>query len=361
LAPSQAPERLTWRTPLKDTMRDIAQRRGKRVVVLASGDPMMFGVGATLARHFRPEEMAIIPAVGAFGLAAARLAWSLPDTALLTLHGRKLETLNAHLAPGARLLILSEDGATPAAVARALVERGYGESVITVFEHMGGPKERRIDGAAASWPVGRLADLNTVAVVCVAGADAVVLPSAPGLPDDLFQHDGQLTKRELRAATIAALAPLPGQTLWDVGAGCGSVAIEWLRAARGGRAYAVEREAARGRLIARNAAYLGVPQVNLVEGEAPAALAGLPAPDTVFIGGGLSTAGLAEHCWEALKPAGLLVANAVTVEGEAALIELQRRYKGTLTRIEIQRAESIGAMHGWRPAMPVTQFSARKK
>ncbi len=366
LAPPQKPERLpperlTWRTPLKDTMEDIKRRRGKRVVVLASGDPMMFGVGTTLARHFSTGEMTIIPAVGAFGLAAARLAWSLPDAALLTLHGRKPDILNAHIAPGARLLILSEDGATPAQVARALVERGYPESAMTVFEHMGGPKEKRVDGTAAAWPAQRAADLNTIAVACVAGPKAVVLPNAPGLPDDLFQHDGQMTKRELRAATISALAPLPGQMLWDVGAGCGSVAVEWLRAARGGRAFAIEREPKRCRMIERNAGFFGVPYLKLVEGAAPEALAGLPAPDAVFIGGGLSTSGLAELCWEKLGPCGRLVANAVTVEGEATLARLHRTLGGALTRISVSRAEQVGTVEGWRPAMPVTQLVAVKR
>lgn len=365
LAPSRTPERLTperltWRTPLKDTMEDIKRRRGKRVVVLASGDPMMFGVGATLARHFRPDELSIIPTVGAFGLAAARLAWSLPDAALLTLHGRKLDILNAHVAPGARLLILSEDGATPQQVARALVARGYPGSAMTVFEHMGGPRERRIDGDAASWPHQRVADLNTIAVACVAGPGAVILPRAPGLPDQLFQHDGQMTKREVRAATIAALAPLPGQVLWDVGAGSGSVAVEWLRSAPGGQAYAIERESKRCRMIERNAGFFGVPQLKLVEGEAPQALAALPAPDAVFIGGGLSSPGLAELCWEKLKPGGWLVANAVTVAGEATLARLHRMLGGALTRISVSRAEQVGTMEGWRPAMPVTQLAARK-
>jgi precorrin-6Y C5,15-methyltransferase (decarboxylating) len=289
------------------------------------------------------------------------LAWSLPDASLLTLHGRKPDILNAHIAPGARLLILSEDGATPAQVARALVERGYPASAMTVFEHMGGPKERRVDGTAAAWPQGRMADLNTVAVVCVAGPGAVVLPNAPGLPDDLFQHDGQMTKRELRAATISALAPLPGQMLWDVGAGCGSVAIEWLRAARGSRAFAIEREPKRCRMIERNAGFFGVPYLKPVEGEAPEALAGLPAPDAVFIGGGLSTSGLAELCWEKLGPGGRLVANAVTVEGEATLARLHRTLGGALTRISVSRAEQVGTVEGWRPAMPVTQLVAVKK
>jgi len=360
LVPAHTQERITWRTPLAETMQDIALRRGKRVVVLASGDPMMFGAGTTLAKHFAREELAIFPGVGAFGLAAARMAWSLPDAACLTLLGRRLETLNAHLAPAARLLILSEDGGTPAEVARALVERGYGGSAMTVLEHMGGPEERRVDGTARTWKQDRAAELNTIAVECAAGPDAVILPQAAGLPDKLFLHDGQLTKREVRAATVAALVPLAGQTLWDVGAGAGSVAVEWLRAARNAWAYAVEREPKRCRMIERNAGFFGVPHLRLVEGEAPAALDGLHAPDAVFLGGGVSAPGLAELCWEKLKPGGRLVANAVSVAGEARLAELHRALGGTLTRIAISRADKTGATEAWRPAMPVTQLAATK-
>lgn len=361
LVPSGGSERLAWRTPLLDTMADIKARRGKRVVVLASGDPMWFGVGATLAKHFAPDEMTILPVPGAFSLAAARLAWSLPDIATVTLHGRRVENLHAHLAPGRRILILSEDGGTPAQVAAALTRRGYGGSSMTVLEHLGGPAERRIDGMAASWAHPRAADLNTVAVTCVAGDDSVILPTACGLADELYEHDGQLTKREVRAATIAALMPLPGQVLWDVGAGCGSIAIEWLRAAGSGQAVAVEQRSDRAAKIARNAAHLGVPQVRVVAGDAPGALAGLPAPDTIFIGGGIGDAGVVEACWEALRPGGRLVANVVTVEGEAVLARLQRDWGGTLVRIAIQRAEPVGGFLGWRALMPVTQFATTKR
>jgi len=361
LVPGKGAERLTWRVPLKDTMADIAARRGRKVVVLATGDPMWFGVGVTLARHFRADELAILPVVGAFSLAAARLGWSLADTATITLHGRRLEILHAHLAPGRRVLILSEDGGTPKQVAALLRARGYGDSAMCVFEHLGGPAERRIDATAATWRADRTADLNTIAVECLAGAQAVIAPSVPGLADELFQHDGQMTKREVRAATLAALMPLPGQVLWDVGAGCGSIAIEWMRAAPGALAFAIEREAARAALIERNAAHLGTPQLKLVLGEAPAALAGLPAPDAVFIGGGIGAPGLAEQCWAQLKPGGRLVANVVTVEGEAALARLQQQLDGSLTRIAVSRAEPVGGLLGWRALMPVTQFAAMKR
>jgi precorrin-6Y C5,15-methyltransferase (decarboxylating) len=360
LVPASGAERLAWRTPLKDTMADIAQRRGKRVVVLASGDPMWFGVGVTLARHFRPEEMRVLPAPGAFSLAAARLGWSLADTATITLHGRRPEILHAQVAPGRRILILSEDGATPAQVAALLVARGYGASPIVVLEHLGGADEKRIEATAAAWTQARTAALNTVAVTCVADAGAVVAASAPGLPDELFRHDGQITKREVRATTLAALVPLPGQLLWDIGAGCGSVAIEWMRAAAGAAAIAVERDAERCRYIEHNAGFLGVPQLKLVRGEAPGALEALPAPDAVFLGGGIGAPGLADRCWNCLRPGGRMVANAVTVEGEAALATLRARYGGGLVRIAVSRAEPVGTRLGWRTLMPVTQWAASK-
>jgi precorrin-6B C5,15-methyltransferase / cobalt-precorrin-6B C5,C15-methyltransferase len=350
-------ERLAWRSPLAATLDDIAARRGRRVVVLASGDPMWFGAGATLAGRFPPEETIVLPQAGAFSLAAARLGWPLADTATITLHGRPLDRLALHLAPGARLLVLTEDGRAPAAIARYLTERGWGPSRLIVLERLGGAKERRLEGTAEEWPHAAGADLNTLAIDCRPGPKAQPLSRVPGLPDHAFVHDGQMTKREVRAATLAALAPLPGQLLWDVGAGCGSIAIEWRRAEPSARAIAIERDAARRDLFQRNAAALGVPGLEMVAGEAPAALKGLPAPDAVFIGGGLSIDGLAEACLAALKPRGRLVANAVTVEGEARLLALHGQHGGQLTRIAVSRTEPVGPFQGWRPLMSVTQWS----
>ena len=361
MVPAASAERWVWATPLGDTIDAVLGRRGRRVVVLASGDPMWYGVGAKLARVVPPEEMQVIPAPSSFSLACARLGWSLADIECLTLHGRPLALLNAAVAPGARLLLLSEDGTTPAAVAARLVELGYGPSRVVALERLGGPREKLRDGTAAGWGGARCDDLNTVAVECRAGPGAIIRSTAPGLPDEAFVHDGQLTKREVRAATVAALMPLPGQLLWDVGAGCGSVAIEWLRCgALGSRAAAVERDPARRAFIAENAATLGVPLLQIVVGEAPAALAGLPPPDAVFVGGGLTTPGLVERCWAALNPGGRLVANAVTVEGEARLLALRGLIGGDLTRLAVSRAEPVGPFAGWRPLMPVTQFAALK-
>jgi precorrin-6Y C5,15-methyltransferase (decarboxylating) len=360
MAGNRVAERLAWARPLGDTVDAIAARRGKRVVVLATGDPMWFGIGTTLARRFARDEMIILPHIGAFSLAASRMGWSLADAATITLHGRPLDLLALHLAPQARLLILSENGQTPAQVAAFLRDRFWGPSEIAVLENLGSDAERRIDGTAASWNAGPCADLNTLAVRCIAGTDARPLSRLAGLPDDAFAHDGQLTKREVRAATLAALSPLPGQLLWDVGAGCGSISIEWMRSAHGTRAIAVERNADRRAVIARNAAALGVPGLRIVTGTAPDALAGLEAPDAIFVGGGASAQGLLDACWAALKPGGRFVANAVTVEGETALAGCRARLGGDLVRIAVSRAEPVGSMQGWRAMMPVTQWSAAK-
>lgn len=362
MVPEGGQERLPWPTPLTDAFDELESWRGRPVCVLASGDPQWFGVGVTLHRRFPPEETLVIPSPSAFSLAAARLGWSLADVVTLTLHGRSVAGFEAAVQPGVRVLALSRDGTTPAAVAEILRRWGFADSRLVVLERLGGPAERVIEGSAQQWPDTPVADLNVIAVECVAGPDARVLARTPGLPDDVYRHDGQLTKREVRAATLAALMPLPGQRLWDVGAGCGSVAIEWLRAAPWTRAIAVEREARRLVLIAENATALGTPELEVVEGSAPDALGGLAAPDAVFVGGGLAAAGsdLLEVCWQALGPGGRLVANAVTLEGERALAEWRAGNGADLARIAVSRAEGVGPYTGWRPLMPVTQLRAAK-
>jgi len=351
--------RATWKTPLADTIDEIRGLEGRRVCVLATGDPMSFGIGVTLASEFGADALTVIPAPGAFSLAAARLAWPLDRVDCLTLHGRPLDLLNLYLRPGARLLILSHDGGTPAQVAQRLRERGFGPSEITVLEHMGGTREARRAGTANGWDDSPCADLNTIAVACVATGAATSLSRAPGLPDSAFLHDGQLTKRVVRAATLAALAPQPRALLWDVGAGCGSVAIEWMRA--GGDAIAVEAKVARVGMTGHNAAALGTPLLRIVHGRVPEALKDLPDPDAVFIGGGITADGLAETCWERLARGGRLVANAVTAEGEGRLFALNRRFGGEMSRIIVSNLDPVGAFHGWRPQMPVTQWMAVKK
>jgi precorrin-6Y C5,15-methyltransferase (decarboxylating) len=358
--PDDGRERLVWSRPLDRFVDRVERHRGRAVCVLATGDPMCFGIGVTLARRIPMSEMTIVPGVSAYSLACARLGWPLGETDTLTLHGRPLETVSSYLQPGARLLILSHDGATPGAVAGLLDRHGFGPSRLTVFEHMGGAAERMIESSAAEWQVNDVADLNTVAVECVPTPDAAIRPRVPGLPDHAFAHDGLITKREVRAATIALLSPLPGQLLWDVGAGCGSIAIEWSRSARGARAVAVERDAERCRLIADNAAALGTPDIEIVPTAAPQALDGLAPPDAVFIGGGAADDGIFEACWAALSPGGRLAANVVTVEGEQALFAWRERAGGELTRIAVSHAEPLGGLTGWRPQMAVTQFMAVK-
>ena len=361
MVPDDGRERLTWPSPLGAIVEEIARRRGQRVCVLATGDPMHYGIGVTLAKAVPMDEMVVIPAPSAFSLACARLGWTVSEVEPLTLHGRPLAILHPAIQPGARLLLLSNDAATPDRVAELLCARGYGPSRMAVLEHMGGAKERRLDATAEAWQPGRAADFNTIAVDCIAGPDAALLPRSPGLPDEAFRHDGQMTKREVRAVTLSALQPVPGQLLWDLGAGAGSIAIEWMRSHARCRAVAVERHADRIALIAGNAAALGTPGLEIVEGEAPGALDGLEAPDAAFIGGGLRADGNFETCWDRLKPGGRLVANAVTVEGEQALARWRAELGGELTRIAISRAGAVGSYTGWRPLMPVTQLRAVKR
>ena len=360
MIPDDGREKLAWPTPLTALIDTILGYRGTAVCVLATGDPMHYGVGVTLARHVAIVEMTIVPGPSAFALACARLGWPRAEAETLTLHGRPLAQVHPHIFPGARILILSDNAATPGQIAALLRQRGYGASQMTVFEHMGGPAERVIGAMAVNWSADNIADFNTIAIACQADPDATLLPRIAGLPDTAFRHDGQLTKREVRAVTLAALAPVPGQLLWDVGAGSGAIGIEWMRAHFTCRAIAVERAPARAAMIRANADALGVPKLELVAGAAPDALADLAAPDAVFLGGGLSQAKIFATCWAALPPGGRLAANAVTVEGEKALFDCRERWGGTLTRIAVSRAEAIGRLTGWSALRTVTQFSVTK-
>ena len=364
MLPESGARRLPWRRPLADTMADIEAARGQRVVVLATGDPFCFGIGTTLKRAFPADEIAAFPAPSAFSLARARLGWSAEETVGVTLHGRPPATLRAFLAPGQRLLLLAQGGETPAAVAAELAATGYGASQLTVFAAMGGRDEARFEGRADGWREVQVPALNTTAVECRTEGRAKRFRGAPGLPDRAFENDGQLTKREIRIQTVSALDPRPRALLWDVGAGAGSVAIEWLLSERTAEAVAIERTPARCALIARNALALGVPRLAVQQGEAPAALELLPVPDAVFVGGGLAVPGLMETCWARLKPGGVLVANAVTVAGESVLADWGARHDGTLTRLSVSRARPVGqppARHlAWRPFMPVTQLVLAK-
>lgn len=359
LGPVQA-ETQGWASPLSKTVDEILKRRGRPVVVLATGDPMHFGIGVTLAKKVDRAEIAIHPHLSAFSLAAARLAWPLAEVECLTFHGRPIELLTAAVTPRQKLMILSHDATTPGLVAARLTALGYGASRFVVLEHMGGAKERIREARAEGWHASDVADLNTIAIECVAGPQAKILHRGFGLPDEAFRHDGQLTKREIRAAALSALGPLHDELLWDIGAGCGSIAIEWLRHGRSLKAVAIERDAARAAMIRDNAAGLGTPNLQLIEGEAPEALRNLPQPDAVFIGGGTGRARIIDAAWSALKSGGRLVAHAVTVEGELALAAGFQAHGGEMTRLSVQRLQPVGGLHGWKPLMPVTQWRAVK-
>ncbi len=358
LAGPLSAETLVWPSPIENALDVIEAHRGRPSCVLASGDPFFFGVGAMLMRRFAADEMICVPSPSAFALAAARLGWSQQDCALL--HGRPLEAIVPHLQPGARILALSWDDATPANLATLLTARGMGRSRLTVCEAMGGLSERIRTTEAQSFALENVADLNTIALEVVVDRGARVLPRAAGLPDDWFEHDGQITKREIRAITLSQLAPGRGELLWDIGSGSGSVAIEWMLADPANRAVAIETRHDRAARVARNALNFGVPHLSVVTGEAPQALADLPTPDAIFIGGGASAPQMIERAIRALAPGGRLVVNAVTLETQAALVDWRARHGGELAQIAVAHADRIGRFSGWRAAMPVVQWRLAK-
>ncbi|MBW4716962.1 precorrin-6y C5,15-methyltransferase (decarboxylating) subunit CbiE [Saccharothrix obliqua] len=336
-------ERVPWPTPLVPALAGLLEKHAdRRRCVLASGDPMWHGIGSTLVRLLGADALRVLPHPSSVSLACARLGWAVDDVAVVNLVGRPAALLTPHLHPGRRVLVLG--GSPPEVAALA------GDARVIVLEQLGGPDERVHHDVHAADP------LNVLAVECGPGGYA----TTPGLPDDAYEHDGQLTKREVRAVTLALLAPRPGELLWDVGAGSGSIAVEWSRAHPACRAVAVERDPVRAERITRNAVALGVPGVRVVVGESPAAL-DLEPPDAVFIGGGLTAPGVVERCWDALRPGGRLVANAVTLESEAVLTRWRGELGGALTRLSVHRDTEIGGFTGWRPHMPVTTWSVTKE
>lgn len=347
-----AGERVPWPSPLMPALPGLlAAHRGRRVCVLASGDPMHHGIGAAVLRILGPDNVTVLPAASSISLACARLGWAVEEVEVVGLVGRPVELLNPHITPGRRLLIL---GAAAASVGVLLSSRGYEASRLTVLEQLGGPAERVTRGT----PLSTWDDLDPLTIVAVECVGDGLVPRVPGLADDAYVHDGQLTKREVRAITLARLAPAPGQLLWDVGAGAGSIAIEWMRTHPSCRAVAIESDPSRAARIRKNSLSLGVPALSIVEGKAPAALTGLPTPDAIFIGGGVTEPGMLEACWAALSPGARLVANAVTLESEARLATWCSRVGGDLTRIEVSRAGAVGGFTAWRPALPVVQWVA---
>ncbi len=356
-----AGERVPWSSPLDDTLGRLEEQRGRPpAVVLASGDPLWFGVGRLLLQRFRPSEMRFHPHVSALQLAAARLAWPLGDCHCISLHGRPLSSLARHLAAGRRLLVLTADGAAPAAIGAFLDRSGHGGAVLTVLERLGGPDEHRVSFRADEAASRRFADLNTLAIELDSGNTGCPALSQ-GLPDGSFLHDGQLTKQDVRAITLAKLAPRPGERLWDIGAGAGSIAIEWLLAGRSSpdrplEAVAIEARSDRVTLLIENAHRLGVPELEVIQGKAPDALPEGPGPNAIFIGGGVAEPTLIDRCLEQLEAGGRLVVNAVTLGGEARLLDLRRRHGGELSRIAISHAEGLGRNLGWKAKAPVTQW-----
>ncbi|MEB2847514.1 precorrin-6y C5,15-methyltransferase (decarboxylating) subunit CbiE [Rhizobiales bacterium RZME27] len=345
-----------WPQPFDSAMQAVVALRGQKVCVLASGDPFLFGVGVTLSRHVQPAEYMAIPCPSAFSLAASRLGWALQDIETVSLHGRSLDLIRPLLHPDRKILALTSDENGPAALAQLLSDTGFGKSRLTLLEALGGPDEQIRQDVAEIFALKNINVLNMVAVEVIAADHARILPLACGLNDDLFDHDGQITKREIRALTLSALAPRRGEILWDIGAGSGSIGIEWMLRHPSMRAIAIEGDATRAVRIGHNAAAMGVPGLRIVKGTAPDALVGLPKPDAIFIGGGGSEPGVFDAAVEALGSEGRLVANAVTLEMEAVLLAAHARLGGSLSRLEISRVTSIGKMLGWRPAMPVTQW-----
>jgi len=350
-------QRLPWPTPLREGLPTLLSKVGdRRVVALASGDPLVAGIGSTLVDMLGADAVHIHPAVSSVALARARMGWPEETTELIRLRGGDLDGVRRYLFPGQCLIILSRDGDSPAKVAQLVTDAGYGDSTITVLGDLDTEAESRLVVMARDW-TGRAPTLNVICVAC-AGADSAA-SLAPGLPDDIFDHDGQLTKRDLRAAALARLMPRPGDLLWDVGAGAGSIAIEWLRTDSRCRAIAIERDGDRVKRIRRNAEALGVPGLDVLHGEAPDALTSLERPDAVFVGGG-GTFEILEQAWSALRGGGRLVVHAVTQETEVIIVDCWRRYGGQLTRHSVEHLEPIGRYHGWRPARPVVQWSAIK-
>lgn len=350
-----------WQPPLSAMIEQVIAQRPGPTAILATGDPNWFGIGATLSKHLAPEEFAIHPSPSAFQLAAAKMVWPLQNVACISLHGRACEMLHPHVLPGNRILALTSDAKTLQQVVQILTDRKYGQSILSVMENLGGAKERFLTFPASETPTQQIGDFYTLAIDCVADAGAALLPTVPGLPDDAFISDGQLTKREVRAATLAKLAPFPGALLWDVGAGCGAIGIEWMRAVRAAKAICFEREGERLQMIALNRDALGTPNLEIVAGDLPDSLAGQSSPDAIFLGGDISNEPLFETCWQVLKPGGRLVANAVTIEGEQALYNRHETHGGEMARIDISVLGNIGHYRALTPRRAVTQWLVHKE
>jgi precorrin-6Y C5,15-methyltransferase (decarboxylating) len=352
LLPGMGAERIAWPVPFADGLPILISLRGRRVAVLASGDPFWFGAGAVIARDLAPGEWRALPGPSTFSLAAARLGWPLERTLCLGLHATPLARLRRHIAPGVRAILLLRDGSAVESLARYLVEEGFGATRLVVMEALGGPQERITEAQAAALG-GPFA--HPVAVALEGAGTGAVIPHASGIEDRFFDTDGQITKRPVRALALSALAPRPGETLWDVGGGSGSISAEWCLSHPETQAFSVESRPDRAARIRTNALRFGLDRLRVVEGTAPTALADLPLPHAVFIGGGLSSDLLAA-LETRLAPGTRLVAHAVTLDSESLLIGAAGRRGGDLLRIELAEAAPLGSRRGWTPARPVVQW-----
>lgn len=353
-------EAQVWPTPFERAIGAVLERRGTPTCVLASGDPMLFGVGASLAAHLGAGEMHVLPAPSTFSLAAAQMGWPLQHVETVSLHGRAEEALLPLLHPGRRVMALTSDGAAPSRIAGMIVGAGFGASRIIVLEALGGPRERMRAALAEDFKLADVDPLNLLAIEIAGSVDARIIPLGAGRDEALFDHDGQITKREVRALALALLSPRRGEHLWDVGAGSGSVGIEWMLFHPSMRATAIEPRADRLERIHANARAMGTPGLMVVQGAVPEALSGLPPPQAIFVGGGATAPGVMDALIAALPSGGRIVANAVTLETEALLVEYRARLGGSLTRLEVSRAGEVGRFTSWRPALPVTLWASTK-
>lgn len=367
LVPSRpGQQHVAWPRPMSELPHLLARldadAPGRRVVALASGDPLVSGVGTTLVGLLGADAVQVLPAVSSVALARARMGWSAERCDVVTLVGRDVAALRRHLASGHRLLVLTSDEHAPGEIGRLLTDAGYGASRVSVLGDLGGDAETRLDTRADDLGAGRpspsaLPRLHVLAVE-LDGVDGPAASWATGLADACFESDGQLSRRDVRAGALARLAPRPGHLLWDVGAGAGSVGIEWLRAHPTTRAVAVEADPARAERITRNAAALGVPRLQVVSASAPDALADLPRPDAIFVGGGATATGLLDACRDALRPGGRLVVHGVTLETEALLLAARAAHGGELTRVSVEQVTPLGGRFtGWTPARAVVSWA----
>ena len=352
-------ERIYWPKPFNLMYEKIKSYRGKKVVILVTGDPLWFSVGVKIGSLFDSTELTYHPHISAFQNAAVRMNWPLEDVETTTVHGRPLERIIPFFQPNQKLLVLTSGSETPKQVAELLTSKGFGNSKLTVLSSMGGEDEQLFSGEAKNWNES-VPSFNTLAIECVSSIKASFQTRLPGLPDHIFQSDGTMTKQEVRAITVAKLKPVGNALLWDVGCGCGTVAIEWMRAAPSSRAIGIDARLDRCELTSINALNLGVPDLRVIQGNVPSALRELDPPNAIFIGGGF-TKETFDLCWAELKSMGRLVVNAVTLESEALLLNLYKNYGGELTKISINRVESIGNSAVWKPFKPITQWSLEKQ